>query len=249
METRSESSFSAGLDDAVFHSQGCMLLGGFYRGAGVGPRPTALLLHGVPGVEKNLDIAYALRDAGWNCLYFHYRGSWGSEGKYSFGGALDDVAAATDWVLGQPSVDTERLAIVGNSFGGYLAFSATAADSRYKGTVSITPLVDPATVDVSAELFDEFAVMLKGVDGEELKAQWEALPSVRSMQADLHDRPILLITGDKDELFPPSHYESFVSDLGELNWERIAEGDHVFSTARKQIVKLTFDWLLETLGS
>jgi len=66
METRSVSSFSAGLDDAVFHSQGCMLLGGFYRGAGVGPRPTALLLHGVPGVEKNLDIAYALRDAGWN---------------------------------------------------------------------------------------------------------------------------------------------------------------------------------------
>lgn len=28
-----------------------------------------MVLHGVPGVEKNLDLAYALRGAGWNCLY------------------------------------------------------------------------------------------------------------------------------------------------------------------------------------
>jgi hypothetical protein len=25
-----------------------------------------------PGIEKHLDIAYALRDSGWNCLYFHF---------------------------------------------------------------------------------------------------------------------------------------------------------------------------------
>ena len=55
--------FDAGLDNVVFCSQGSKLLGGFYRGGGNGPRPTAILLHGVPGVEKNLDIAYALRDA------------------------------------------------------------------------------------------------------------------------------------------------------------------------------------------
>lgn len=240
--------FSAGLDDAVFRSQGSMLLGGFYRGAGAGPRPTVILLHGVPGVEQNLDIAYALRDQGWNCLYFHYRGSWGSEGKYSFGGALDDVAAATDWVLELPSVDPERLAIVGNSFGGYLAFSATAADSRFKATVSITPLVDPATVDVSAELFDEFALLLNGASGEELRAQWDALPAIRTMSAPLSSRAILLITAEEDELFPLSHFDSLGGDLDALTWERIADADHVFSTRRTQMVKLTIDWLLEMLG-
>ena len=240
--------FKAGLSDAVFRSQGSNLLGGLYRGAGVGPRPTAVLLHGVPGVEQNLDVAYALRDAGWNCLYFHYRGSWGSEGNYSFEGALDDVSAATGWVLEQPSVDPHRLAMVGNSFGGYLAFAATAADTRYRATVSITPVVDPSTVTVSPDMFDEFAVMLKGVGGEELKAQWDALHSIRTMQADLNDRPILLITADKDELFPPSHYETLASDLGELIWERIPDADHVFSTRRTQMVKLTVDWLLEAFG-
>ncbi|MFV2044942.1 MAG: alpha/beta hydrolase family protein [Anaerolineales bacterium] len=117
--------FDAGLDDVVFDSQGSSLLGGFYRGGGSGPRPTVILLQGVPGVEKNLDISYRLRDEGWNCLYFHYRGCWDSEGKYSFGGALDDVAAATDWVLAQASVDPQRLVIIGNSFGGYLALLAS----------------------------------------------------------------------------------------------------------------------------
>ena len=239
--------FKAGLDDAVFYSQGSRLLGGFYRGAGVGSRPTAVLLHGVPGVEQNLDIAYALRDAGWNCLYFHYRGSWGSEGNYSFGGALDDVAAATNWVLEQPSVDPERLAIVGNSFGGYLAFSATAADSRFKATVSITPLVDPATVDVSAELFDEFAVMLNGVGGEELREQWKLLPAIHTMSGLLSSRAILLITADEDELFPPSHYEALTADVKSIIWKQIPEADHVFSTARKQLVQTTLNWLQTTL--
>lgn len=239
--------FDAGLDDAVFHSQGSRLLGGFYRGAGNGPRPTSILLHGVPGVEKNLDIAYELRDAGWNCLYFHYRGSWGSEGNYSFGGALDDVAAATEWALGQPSVDGRRLAVVGNSFGGYLALAATAVDSRLNATVSISPLIDPAPVDVSAELFDEFAVLLNGVSGEELRDQWASLPSISTMSDSLSSRAILLITADEDELFPPSHYEALVADIGSINWIRIPGADHVFSTARKQLVDTTLSWLQTTL--
>ena len=241
--------FSAGLDDVSFNSHGCRLLGGYYRAEGSGPRPTAILLHGVPGVEKNLDIAYELRDQGWNCLYFHYRGCWGSEGNYSFEGAVEDVAVATEWALAQPSVDPQRLAIVGNSFGGYLAFSATAADSRYRATVSISPLVDPVSATFAVELFDEFAGMLVGVTGAELKAQWDDLTPIHTMVADLEGRPLLLITGDRDELFPVVRYEPLAAELDGLVWERIAEADHAFSTCRKQLVKTAVDWLIETLGS
>ncbi len=63
---------SAGLDDAVIYFLRGKLLGGFYRGGGSGPRPTAILLHEFPGVEKNLDVAYKSRDEGRNCLYFRY---------------------------------------------------------------------------------------------------------------------------------------------------------------------------------
>ncbi|MFD3266336.1 hypothetical protein [Phenylobacterium ferrooxidans] len=32
------------------------------------------------GNEKNLDLAQAVRRAGWNAAAFNYRGSWGSPG-------------------------------------------------------------------------------------------------------------------------------------------------------------------------
>ena len=55
-------SFNARIDGVLFSSKGYKLVGGFYGAAGETPRPTVILLHGVPGVEMNLDLAYALRD-------------------------------------------------------------------------------------------------------------------------------------------------------------------------------------------
>jgi hypothetical protein len=52
------------------------------------------MLHGIPGTEQNFDVAYALRDAGFNCLLWHYRGCWGSEGSYSIDGLPDDIESA-----------------------------------------------------------------------------------------------------------------------------------------------------------
>ena len=81
--------------------------------------------------------------------------------------------------------------------------------------------------------------------GAELKAQWESFPPIHKIRAELDARPMLLITGDRDELFPPSHYESLAAELAELTWKRIADGDHLFSLHRKQLVKIAVDWLLE----
>ena len=39
-----------------------------------------VILHGIPGIEKNHDLAHAFRDAGMSAVIFHYRGSWGSGG-------------------------------------------------------------------------------------------------------------------------------------------------------------------------
>jgi pimeloyl-ACP methyl ester carboxylesterase len=90
-----------------------------YRAGGAGLHPTALVLHGIPGLEKNTDVAYALRDAGWNALVFHYRGCWGSEGDYTLAGIPDDVRAAVDTLLsGEFGVDAARIALIGH--GGRL---------------------------------------------------------------------------------------------------------------------------------
>src|ERR1700721_1446167 len=75
-------------------SHGMEMNGLFYLAGGAGPHPTIVLLHGFPGNEQNLDLAQAIRRAGWNVLTLHYRGSWGSPGKFSFSNALEDSDAA-----------------------------------------------------------------------------------------------------------------------------------------------------------
>jgi len=63
-----------GIAGVTFDSDGHRLVGTIYLARGHEPKPTALLLHGCPGLEKNLDLAVTLRYRGWNALLFHYRG-------------------------------------------------------------------------------------------------------------------------------------------------------------------------------
>ncbi len=241
-------SFNAGLDGFTVLSHGSKLLGGLYKAAGLGPRATAILLHGLPGVEKNLDIAYALRDAGWNCAYFHYRGSWGSEGPFTLAGRHDDLLSVTDWLIRRPCVDARRLALVGQSAGGYLALMAGATDARFKAMVALCPLVSSASAPLTPATFDEWASMLQAVSGPELKRQWDALPAVESAADRLRGRPILLVTGARDAIFPPGHYPPLIAAVPTIEWHEIENGDHAFSLCRKDVVNLTVLWLVAHLG-
>lgn len=235
--------YQAGLDGVVLECKGSRLLCGFYRAAGVGPRPTAVLLHGLPGVEKNLDIAYGLRDAGWNCLYFHYRGSWGSGGVFSLAGRQDDLVAITEWVVQQPCVDAQRLALVGHSAGGYLALMGGASDLRFRGIVALCPLISPGRAPLSQRDFDEFARMLDGISGRELKSQYDALPPVESAAAQLRDRHVLVLTGAKDDVFPHSHYPPLIESVPTIEWHEFSNGDHFLSLCRQEAVRLVVPWL------
>ena len=90
-----------GITGVTFDSDGHRLVGTLYLARGEEPKPTALLLHGCPGFEKNLDLAAALRDRGWNALVFHYRGCWGSAGRYDLRTIPRDVTAAVGYLAGQ----------------------------------------------------------------------------------------------------------------------------------------------------
>ncbi len=240
--------FPPGLDGVTFYSHGHKLLGGFYRAAGNSPRPTVILLHGVPGVEKNLDLAYALRNAGWNCLTFHYRGSWGSGGSYSLHNLVDDVRAATDWVLKQPFVDGDRLALVGSSIGGYTTLAAGAGDSRFAAIASLCPLIAPDVDSLTPNVFAEFASMLSGVTAEELQSQWATLPLITGLAAQLAGKRTLLVTGDQDELFPPGHYQPLLAALPNITWRPFPDADHSFTNHRQQLVTAVIDWLTLSLS-
>ncbi|HMF54484.1 MAG TPA: alpha/beta fold hydrolase, partial [Edaphobacter sp.] len=124
-------------------SHGEQLLGVFYLAEGTGPHPTALLMHGFPGYEQNLDIAQAIRRAGWNVMAVHYRGSWGVKGDFSFTHVLEDADAEVAF-LRDPAVDAKyhidpaKIVLVGHSMGGFAVASATAHEPRVAGVVMIS---------------------------------------------------------------------------------------------------------------
>jgi pimeloyl-ACP methyl ester carboxylesterase len=117
----------------VIESHGAEMNALFFQAAGAGPHPTMLLLHGLPGNERNLDLAQAVRRAGWNVLTFTYRGAWGSGGDFSIANAIEDTHAALAFLRSPEAirdygVDQGRLVVAGHSMGGYMAAQEVAAD-------------------------------------------------------------------------------------------------------------------------
>ncbi len=107
-------------------SHGALLNAFVYIASGAGPHPTVILLHGFPGNEKNLDLAQSIRRAGWNVLYFNYRGSWGSPGDFSFTHCIEDVQSAIAYLRDPANakklrVDSTHLVLIGHSMGGFMA--------------------------------------------------------------------------------------------------------------------------------
>src|SRR5689334_8371046 len=92
-----------------------LLTGVLHLPPGPGPHPVVVLLHGCPGNERNFHLAHALRRAGYAALVFHYRGSWGVGGSYSWHNLLDDAANVVAWVRSNSDhpLDARRLALAG----------------------------------------------------------------------------------------------------------------------------------------
>ena len=126
----------------VITSHGAGMNAVLYGAPGAGPHPTLLLLHGFPGNEQNLDLAQAARRAGWNVLTFHYRGSWGSGGAFSFAHCIEDSAAALAFLrtpesIARFGIDARRIAVAGHSMGGSMAARTVADDPALLGAFLI----------------------------------------------------------------------------------------------------------------
>ncbi len=114
-----------------------------YIPAGAGPHPTLVLMHGLPGNEKNLDLAQAVRRACWIVVTFNYRGSWGSPGRFSFQGNLEDALAVLAYVrdpaeAARLQVDPHRLVLAGHSMGGWVTALTATRDPGLLGVALIS---------------------------------------------------------------------------------------------------------------
>jgi pimeloyl-ACP methyl ester carboxylesterase len=234
----------------------------FLLASGDGPKPTLILLHGLPGNERNLDLAQAVRRAGWNVLTFTYRGAWGSPGEFSIAGALEDTAAAVAYlhrpdIAAKYDVDPAHIVLGGHSMGGFAAaqYSAThddvaallLIDSWNVGAEGRTLRADPSTRPAFAAGLDDLGNSLVGADPGSLTTEiehgrddWDLL----TLAPKLTSRPVLVVWADRALADSNQALADALRKAGarSLTIEHFPT-DHAFSDHRIALSRTVLAWL------
>ncbi len=259
--------FPPTMETVRIDSHGDGMNGIVYISQGPGPHPTVIMLHGYPGNEKNLDLAQAIRRAGWNALFFHYRGAWGSGGAYSIDNALEDVSAAYDFLRLPRTqrtcrVDGTRIALLGHSMGAYLALLAAPSLPDIRRIVAMSPSnLGREFAESRPEHREMFAEGLEAMGRDALRSAGDLQQYVRlaseparydmvERAAELDGRSLLFVTGTRDTDTPADyHCGPLIQRLRERGQARVTvaslEADHVFSTARIALARVVTRWLAE----
>ena len=194
-------------------THGLLINGVVYSPTGAGPHPTIVICHGLPGNEKNLDLAQALRRAGWNAVTFNYRGSWGSPGNFRFAQNLEDAKAVLAFLRDSANattlgVDTSRMVLAGHSMGGWVVAHTAAQDHGLMGAILISAAdMGRAGTSPPDHLLQSMADDLESLNGTtaetmaaELRDNAKAF-GMENAAAGLAQIPLLAITAD-DGLAP-----------------------------------------------
>ena len=235
----------------------------FYLAGGAGRHPTVVLLHGLPGNEQNLDLAQAIRRAGWNVLTLHYRGAWGSPGIFSIRNVLEDADAAVAFVR-RPEIaekfgiDTQRLVLGGHSMGGFASAAHARTDRQLLGVFLIDAwdvaktgdefarVSGPARAALINKEFDDFGNSLHGATATSTAAEviahrteWNYM----SWAKDLTRCPLLVIGASKAGGEENRALAEAVTHEGGKVSAVTLPTDHSFQDHRIALAAAVVDWL------
>lgn len=241
-------------------SGGVEINGVAYLAAGAGVHPTVVICHGLPGNEKNMDLAQAVRRAGWNAITFNYRGSWGSPGRYRFAQNPEDAKAVLAFLRDPKTaakfgIDPARLVIVGHSMGGWVAATVGGEDRNLLGVglISAANLGREGMENRSAAIALMAGNMesLAGVTPESMadealanQANFDFLRQAKPLGM----KPVLILSSD-DGLAPQTDaLASAIRANGgtQLQTQHVAT-DHSWSDRRIALQALVIDWLQSLL--
>ena len=214
--------------------------------------PAVLFVHGWGGSQKH-DLVRARKAAsiGCVCLTFDLRGHEADAGNRTLvtrAHGLEDLLSAYDWLATRPNVDPQMVAVVGISYGGYLA--SVLAELR---PVRWLALRSPALyLDANWEL-----PKLRLHEVADLKSYRRQLigPSDnRALRACQRFRgDVLVVEAEHDRIIPHTVIESYVAAFSEarsLTSRMLAGADHGLSTKAMQqaYTEVLVGWLREMIG-
>ena len=210
--------------------------------------PGVLLVHGWDGSQDQyIARAHEIATLGCICLTFDLRGHVRHHGlreTVSREDNLQDVLAAYDVLVGHPAVDPSAVAVVGSSYGGYLAAILT----------TLRP-VRWLALRVPALYKDQNWDAPKGkLDRDELAAyrQSEVQPqdnrALAACAAFLGD--VLIVESEHDPIVPHQviqNYRAACAQAQSLTYRMISGADHALSEKEWQqtYTSLLVNWMSE----
>lgn len=231
---------------------------------GKGPHPAVVQSHGYPGNEQNMDLALFLRSLGFAVLTYHYSGSWGSDGDFSFRSCIEDTNTVLDYLIQNAAdygIDPDRIYAMGHSMGGFVTTHLLARRKELRGGVLIAPWDVARTYALSetddscrqnlAEVLAAGYGWLRGVTPEKFNAELghdtDAL-RLDKLAPKLKNIPILCISGENDIVTPPKLHQLPLCDAlsGSKTFRHVTlPGDHCFQAYRTLLWETVGEYLLE----
>ncbi len=196
-------------------------------------RPCVIMFHGYPGTARHDDMLHALVRMGCVTVSPHFRGAWGSQGKYSITNCIEDALAISEYVHGEEfsskyNVDPDRIYIMGHSMGGNTSIHAANKLPFLRGIILLAPF-DPTYFVRNDRMEDQIFVLqdgyplnYDGVDGicRNIAENLEMLIFENDLELMARTgRNVLCLVGDADIIAPPQ-------DMVQPIWDRICSEDH-----------------------
>lgn len=212
--------------------------------------PGVLFVHGWGGSqEHDLARAKGIAGLGCGCLTFDLRGHGGTlEQQQSVSRAdnLCDVIAAYDLLVSHPSIDSSAIAVVGNSYGGYLA-----------SILSTQRPVKWLALSVPALYRDEeWAIPKRQLDREDLAVYRSGRVAPRENRAlaacTAFEGDVLIVESENDHLVPHStimNYRRAFEKAHSLTYRILDGADHAMTseTCQQAYTSILVGWATEMI--
>ncbi len=221
---------------------GKMISGFLYKSPAkfTGKRPVLVVIHGGPEGQSQPTFLgrsnYLLNELGIALIYPNVRGSTGYGKTFSL---LDngfkredtykDINALFDWIATQPSLDSDRIAVSGGSYGGHMTLAvSTFYSDRIRCSVDIVGMSNLVTFLEHTEAYRRDLRRVEYGDEREPKMR-EFLEKIAPMNnIEKIKKPMFVIAGKNDPRVPVSESQQIADALkkqGTAVWLLIARDE------------------------
>lgn len=205
---------------------------------------TIFFLHGnAENISTHIGSVYWLPAAGYNVFLLDYRGYGLSGGKAVLEKMFNDLEQSFGYLLKRPDIDPKRVAVLGQSLGGALAVYFVAHSANQDKIRSLT--IDSAFSsyqDIVQEKMSEFWLTwpLQWLPKLTISREYDPVTAI----AQIHSIPVLIISGDRDQIVPPHQANTLYAAAHEPKEHWILPGKrHIESFTDKAVRQRWLDYL------